>query len=53
MSAAVIIPTYQDPKGLALCLEGLARQTVMPDEVAIADDGEVRTCGKQIQFLLS
>jgi glycosyltransferase involved in cell wall biosynthesis len=46
VSAAVIIPTYQDPKGLALCLEGLARQTVMPDEIAIADDGsgeETRT----------
>jgi glycosyltransferase involved in cell wall biosynthesis len=44
--AAVIIPTYNDPRGLSLCLEGLARQKVMPDEIAIADDGsgeETRT----------
>lgn len=39
MGAAVIVTTYQDPRGLGLCLEGLARQTVMPQEIAIADDG--------------
>lgn len=39
MGAAVIIPTYDDARGLDLCLAGLARQRVMPDEIAIADDG--------------
>ncbi|HIG87290.1 MAG TPA: glycosyltransferase [Planctomycetes bacterium] len=52
MGAAVIVATYQDPHGLELCLEGLARQTVMPDEIAIADDGsgeETRTLVNQWQ----
>lgn len=39
MGAAVIVPTYDDARGLDLCLAGLARQRVMPDEIAIADDG--------------
>lgn len=39
MGAAVIISTYNDPRGLDLCLTGLAQQRVMPDEVVVADDG--------------
>ena len=39
MGAAVIVATYQDPRGLELCLEGFARQKTMPQEIAIADDG--------------
>jgi glycosyltransferase involved in cell wall biosynthesis len=39
MGAAVIISTYDDARMLDLCLAGLARQRVMPDEIAIGDDG--------------
>lgn len=39
VSAAVIIPTYNDARGLELCLAGLARQRMMPDEIVVADDG--------------
>jgi len=49
VSAAVIIPTYNDPRGLELCLEGLMRQTVMPIEIAIADDGS----GKETRALIA
>jgi glycosyltransferase involved in cell wall biosynthesis len=39
MKSAVIVTTYNDPGKLALVLEGLIRQSVMPDEILIADDG--------------
>lgn len=36
---SVVISAYRQPKTVALVLEGLRRQTVLPDEVLIADDG--------------
>ncbi len=39
ISASVIIPSYQAPRELDLCLAGLARQSTMPDEILVADDG--------------
>ncbi len=39
MKISVIVPTYNRPKALKLCLLSLARQSVLPDEVLIADDG--------------
>jgi glycosyltransferase involved in cell wall biosynthesis len=35
----VIVPTYNRPKALELCLLSLAEQSLVPDEVMIADDG--------------
>lgn len=37
--AAVIVATYSQPEWLELCLAGLARQSRLPDEVWVADDG--------------
>ncbi|WP_028375833.1 glycosyltransferase family 2 protein [Leeuwenhoekiella sp. MAR_2009_132] len=39
MTAAILIPTYNWPQALQLVLASLENQTVLPDEVLIADDG--------------
>jgi glycosyltransferase involved in cell wall biosynthesis len=39
MQLSVIITTYNRPDALVRVLEGLSRQTQLPDEVVIADDG--------------
>ena len=39
MSATVIVCTYNAPRSLDLVLAGLARQSVLPCQVIVADDG--------------
>lgn len=39
MKVSLIISTYNYPGALNLCLQAVLRQTRMPDEVIIADDG--------------
>jgi glycosyltransferase involved in cell wall biosynthesis len=39
MKITVIVPTYNRPLALKLCLLSLAQQSVLPHEVMIADDG--------------
>jgi len=39
MRISVIVPTYNRPKALKLCLLSLASQSIMPYEILIADDG--------------
>ncbi|HTP03566.1 MAG TPA: glycosyltransferase [Nitrospirota bacterium] len=39
MRISVIVPTYNRPKALKLCLLSLALQSIMPYEILIADDG--------------
>jgi len=46
MKTTVIVPTYNRPAELYLCLKSLSHQVVLPDEVIVADDGsteETRT----------
>ncbi len=38
-SLAVIVSTYNNPRALELVFAGLARQTRLPDQVLVADDG--------------
>jgi glycosyltransferase involved in cell wall biosynthesis len=55
MKTSVIVPTYNRPKALKLCLMSLARQSVLPSEVLIADDGstsETRTTVLELQASL-
>jgi glycosyltransferase involved in cell wall biosynthesis len=35
----LIVSTYNSPRALTLCLTSVARQTVRPDSICIADDG--------------
>lgn len=39
ISVSVIIPTYNWPEALSLCLQSVLKQSVLPDEIIIADDG--------------
>ena len=39
LSVSVILSTYNNPRALNLVLAGVARQTRLPEEVVIADDG--------------
>ena len=39
MRCELVVATYENPRSLALCLASVARQTLRPDGVAIADDG--------------
>jgi glycosyltransferase involved in cell wall biosynthesis len=39
MKISVIVPTYNRPKALGLCLRSLMRQSMLPSEILIADDG--------------
>lgn len=39
MKCSVIVPTYNSPRELDLALCGLSRQTRIPEEILVADDG--------------
>ncbi|MBR2326254.1 MAG: glycosyltransferase family 2 protein [Alistipes sp.] len=39
MTCALIISTYNWPEALSLCLQSVAEQSRLPDEIIIADDG--------------
>jgi len=39
MHSELIVSTYNNPRSLALCLDSVAMQRVMPDGICIADDG--------------
>jgi glycosyltransferase involved in cell wall biosynthesis len=51
--SSLIIPTYNWPEALALCLASVGRQTQMPDEVLIADDGSTEETAAVIEHFRS
>lgn len=55
MNLSLIVPTYNRPKALKLCLMSLTGQSLVPTEVLIADDGsssETRDAVQKMQKLL-
>lgn len=48
MTVSLIISTYNSPKALDLCLMSVLRQSILPDEIVIADDGS----GKETQIIV-
>lgn len=50
MKTSLIISTYNSPKYLELNLRSLLRQTQMPDEIVIADDGSTKETKKIIDL---
>lgn len=51
MKTTVIVTTYNRPAALELCLLALARQTVLPSEVIVADDGSKENTGELVARL--
>lgn len=43
MKISLIISTYNWPEALQLCLKSIMRQSVMPDDIIIADDGSTES----------
>lgn len=39
LNTSLIVSTYNRPDALSLCLQSIAKQTVLPNEVVIGDDG--------------
>lgn len=39
MTVSLLVSTYNWPRALYLCLDSVMQQTVLPDEILIADDG--------------
>ena len=39
ITISLIIATYNWPEALRLCLDSILRQTILPSEIIIADDG--------------
>jgi len=48
MKTELIVATYNSPHALTLCLTSVARQTVLPDSICIADDGSGPETGAAI-----
>ena len=48
-TVSLIIATYNWPEALDLCLSSIALQTILPDEVVIADDGSKEATTTYIQ----
>lgn len=49
MNISVIVPTYKRPQALKLCLLSLAQQSLLPNEVMIADDGSTEETRRVVQ----
>ena len=51
MKTSVIVTTYNRPDALKKVLDGLCHQSVMPDEVIVADDGSGPQTGEMLRTL--
>jgi glycosyltransferase involved in cell wall biosynthesis len=52
MRVTLIITTYNWPEALSLTLKSVLRQTHLPDEVIIADDGSKEETAQVVRNLL-
>ena len=51
MKTSVVVTTYKRPDALKKVLEGLRHQTVIPDEVIVADVGSLPDTGEMVHRL--
>lgn len=47
MKLSVIIPTYNREKDLIGCIQSITKQTALPDEIIIVDDGNISDVNKK------
>ena len=52
ITISLIIATYNWPEALRLCLDSILRQTILPSEIIIADDGSDERTTKLIHKML-
>lgn len=52
MKCSLIICTYNWPQALSLVLSSVERQSILPDEVIVADDGSDKSTEEVINFFL-
>lgn len=50
MDVSVVIPTYNRPQDLKKCLQSILYQTVLPKEIIVIDDGELKECPYRQDF---
>ena len=50
MTTTLLISTYNFPMALNLCLESVTRQTVMPGEIVVADDGSKDETRRVVEY---
>ena len=48
ISTSLIISTYNRSDALELCVKSVLRQSLLPDEIIIADDGSKEDTGELI-----
>ena len=53
ITVSLIVSTYNWPESLELCLNSITRQTRMPDEVIVADDGSSKPTTELIKHIQS
>ena len=51
LTVSLVISTYNRPDALEACLESVRRQSVLPIEVIIADDGSTEETRQTIERL--
>ncbi len=51
VSTSIIISTYNWPEALNLCIQSIFKQTVLPDEILIADDGSKEDTKRIIELI--
>lgn len=54
LTVSIVIPVYNDAEALSVCLEAVARQTVLPYEVIVVDNNSTDTSvavAKQYEFV--
>ncbi|HEX8334157.1 MAG TPA: glycosyltransferase, partial [Segetibacter sp.] len=49
IKSTLIISTYNWPEALLCCLNGVLQQSILPDEVIIADDGSTKDTNAAIE----
>jgi glycosyltransferase involved in cell wall biosynthesis len=50
-SCSLVVSTYNRPDALQLCLESVFRQTILPHEIVVADDGSGATTRQLVQSM--
>lgn len=51
MNVSMLVSTYNRPDALQVCLDSICKQTVLPNEVIVCDDGSTKETAEIIDFM--